>query len=383
MSKNHGAFGKFLICWNIRTPVSIARAAFTVAPRQMFRVVSQPDRGQGPGRDRPKKGPGSLWGGSRGLRGSTVLWFLEIRKINFLRSLLGKHALSIVDVRFGDISFQRTIMYSGRTKISHSSSSITHYFVLDVLVWSLRKASNVLSESYCQNGPALMAQALVLVPGKFEVLFAFYPNLLFWAMAPKSSAAASSGPSAGEILRDAMAETKSMISGEDQRRQRVLIFLRLLWIRAWFRMAALRRWKMWWWLQMHKNEVDETALALSGEKPEDFEFLRAAPRMDVQKSLARDDAMAKLVIKDTEVTSADRTQPGLANSSQSEGSAANILVSFAKLDPVSLHRCCNCSPIHGLSGSWSHWSIRSTCSCSSSSTWSQSGECKGKSAKEG
>ena len=32
-----------------------------------------------------------------------------------------------------------------------------------VLAWSLRKASNVLSESYCQNGHAILAQALVQV----------------------------------------------------------------------------------------------------------------------------------------------------------------------------------------------------------------------------
>ena len=106
--------------------MSIARAAFTapLAPRE--RVIARPHGSVGSG-NKPLP-PGSLWGGSRGLRGSTVLWFLEIRKINFLRSMLEKHALSIVDVRFGDISFKRTIMYSGRTKISHSSSSITHYF---------------------------------------------------------------------------------------------------------------------------------------------------------------------------------------------------------------------------------------------------------------
>ena len=108
--------------------MSIARAAFTapLAPRE--RVIAQPQGGQGLGQRSSRVPPGSLWGGSRGLRGSTVLWFLEIRKINFWRSMLEKHALSIVDVRFGDISFKRTIMYFGRTKISHSSSSITHYF---------------------------------------------------------------------------------------------------------------------------------------------------------------------------------------------------------------------------------------------------------------
>ena len=43
-------------------------------------------------------------------------------------------------------------------------------------------------------------------------LTVLYPMAAF-----KSSAAASSGPPASEILRDAMAETKSILSGEDQR----------------------------------------------------------------------------------------------------------------------------------------------------------------------
>ena len=39
------------------------------------------------------------------------------------------------------------------------------------LACSLRKASNVLSESYCQNGPAILAQAWVLVPWKIWSVF--------------------------------------------------------------------------------------------------------------------------------------------------------------------------------------------------------------------
>ena len=62
-------------------------------------------------------------------------------------------------------------------------------------------------------------------------------------MAPKSSAAALSGPSAGEILRDAMAEAKSIIEGEDQRE--VWISHRQSRILTCFQMAALRKWKTW------------------------------------------------------------------------------------------------------------------------------------------
>ena len=83
--------------------------------------------------------------------------------------------ISTMEARVGSwIVLLIALSYSLTEKQIHQS------FMLQFgLACSLRKASNVLSESYCQNGPAILAQAWVLVPWKkFEVYFRFR-NLTF------------------------------------------------------------------------------------------------------------------------------------------------------------------------------------------------------------
>ena len=60
-----------------------------------------------------------------------------------------------------------------------------YIYIYFVLAWSLRKASNVLSESYCQNGLAILAQALcqqtleslkfALLPSPLRFAFQLWP----------------------------------------------------------------------------------------------------------------------------------------------------------------------------------------------------------------
>ena len=82
---------------------------------------------------------------------------------------------------------------------------ISFYFVL---AWSLRKASNVLSESYCQNGPAILAQAWYLYLKNLKC-FRSHPTWPVFAMAPKSSLA--------ELRQDAMDDAKMENAVEAQK----------------------------------------------------------------------------------------------------------------------------------------------------------------------
>ena len=163
-------------------------------------------------------------------------------------------------------------------------------------------------------------------------------------MAPKSSAAASFGASAGDILRDVMARTKSIIEGEDQKKAMSVDFPSTVKdsdmlsdgsfekvegitdiTDANLNLAATVA-------MAHKNEEDSANLVLSGEPTKDYEFLGPATQMDVEKSLADlTEAMCRLATKDTTVDQGDGSRTGLAHSSAGEGSATEGLVLFEKL----------------------------------------------------